>query len=173
MEIRPGNRNLCRLECGKHYVLTYDAAMKTLSRRRFIEAAAGASAVAFAPFDSLTLAPFDSRALAQGRQGGANFRGTLCFFSKHLPRMNGRELGRTLKALGFDGVDLTVRPGGHVDPKRVTNDLPVFVDAIRHEGLAVPMITTELLSEADPVAQPTLEAPARVKVTFDKASDSP
>ena len=43
--------------------------------------------------------------------------------------MNGRELGRTLKALGFDGVDLTVRPGGHVDPKRVAIDLPAFVDA--------------------------------------------
>ena len=68
--------------------------------------------------------------------------------------MNGRELGRALKALGFDGVDLTVRPGGHVDPKRVTNDLPLFVDAIRHEGLTVPMITTELLSDADPVARP-------------------
>jgi L-ribulose-5-phosphate 3-epimerase len=61
-----------------------------------------------------------------------------------------------------------VRPGGHVDPKRVANDLPVFVDAIRHEGLAVPMITTELLSDADPVAQPTLETAARLKIPFYK-----
>jgi L-ribulose-5-phosphate 3-epimerase len=43
------------------------------------------------------------------------------------------------------------------------------VDAIRHEGLAVPMITTELLSEADPVAQPTLETAARLKIPFFKA----
>ena len=73
-----------------------------------------------------------------------------------------------MKALGFDGVDLTVRPGGHVDPKRVAIDLPVFVDAIRHEGLAVPMITTELVSDADPVAQPTLETAARLKIPFYK-----
>ena len=99
----------------------------------------------------------------------AGFRGSLCFFSKHLPRMNSRELSRTLKAMGFDGVDLTVRPGGHVDPKRVANDLPVFVDAIRHEGLTVPMITTELISDADPVAQPTLETAARLKIPFYKA----
>ena len=66
---------------------------------------------------------------AERAQRDAGFRGSLCFFSKHLPRMNGRELGRTLKALGFDGVDLTVRPGGHVDPKRVAIELPVFVDA--------------------------------------------
>jgi sugar phosphate isomerase/epimerase len=128
--------------------------METLSRRRFIQAAAGAAA--------LTLSP------PMGAQSRAGFRGQLCFFSKHLPRMNGRELGRTLKAMGFDGVDLTVRPGGHVDPKRVANDLPVFVDAIRHEGLVVPMITTELLSDADPVAQPTLETAARLKIPFYK-----
>src|SRR5688572_29603842 len=129
--------------------------METLSRRSFIQATAGAAAVGFS-----TLGANAQR---------AGFRGSLCFFSKHLPRMNARELARTLKGLGFDGVDLTVRPGGHVDPKRVTNDLPVFVEAIRHEGLAVPMITTELLSDADPVAHPTLETAARLKIPFYKA----
>jgi sugar phosphate isomerase/epimerase len=82
--------------------------------------------------------------------------------------MNARDLGRTLKAMGFHGVDLTVRPGGHVDPTRVTTELPVFVDAIRNEGLAVPMISTELVSDADPVAQPTLETAARLKIPFYK-----
>src|SRR5687768_3550609 len=130
--------------------------METLSRRSFIQTAAGA-------------AVFGLVSPAAGAQRDAGFRGSLCFFSKHLPRMNGRELGRTLKALGFDGVDLTVRPGGHVDPKRVTNDLPVFVEGIHHEGLSVPMITTELLSDADPVAQPTLETAARLKIPFYKA----
>jgi sugar phosphate isomerase/epimerase len=123
--------------------------METLSRRSFIQTAAGGAALAFTQRD-------------------AGFRGQLCFFSKHLPRLNGRELGRSLKGLGFDGVDLTVRPGGHVDPKRVATDLPAFVEAIRHEGLAVPMITTELLSDADPVAQPTLETAARLKIPFYK-----
>jgi L-ribulose-5-phosphate 3-epimerase len=138
--------------------------METLSRRRFIQAAAAGVAVG----PTVARASQDSARAMVGKRD-AGFRGTLCFFSKHLPRMNGRELGRTLKALGFDGVDLTVRPGGHVDPKRVTNDLPVFVDAIRHDGLAVPMITTELLSDADPVAQPTLMTAARLKIPFYKA----
>ena len=129
--------------------------MDTLSRRSFIRTAAGAAALGLA-------SPL------AGAQRNAGFRGQLCFFSKHLPRMNGRELGRSLKALGFDGVDLTVRPGGHVDPKRVASELPVVIDGIRHEGLAVPMITTELLSDADPVAQPTLETAARLKIPFYK-----
>jgi sugar phosphate isomerase/epimerase len=131
--------------------------MRSLSRRSFIQAAAGAAALGPA-----VASP------GAGAQRDAGFRGTLCFFSKHLPRMNGRELGRTLKAMGFEGVDLTVRPGGHVNPTRVASELPVFVDAIRHEGLSVPMITTELLSDSDPVAQPTLETAARLKIPFYK-----
>ena len=133
--------------------------MEKLSRRSFIQVTAAAAA----------LRPAVARGSQERAQATAGFRGQLCFFSKHLPRMNARDLSRTLKAMGFDGVDLTVRPGGHVDPKRVASDLPVFVDAIRHEGLSVPMITTELLSDADPVAQPTLETAARLKIPFYKA----
>ena len=66
-----------------------------------------------------------------------------------MPTLDGRGLARTLKPLGFGGVDLTARPGGHVDPKRVAQDLPVFVAAIREEGLLVPMITTDLTSIED------------------------
>ena len=100
--------------------------------------------------------------------GAGGFHGTLCFFSKHLPDLDGRGLGRELKPLGFDGVDLTVRPKGHVEPARVAELLPVFVNAIRAEGLAVPMITTELTSTADPAATPTLETAAALKIPFFK-----
>lgn len=132
--------------------------MNTLTRRSFIQTAGGVAVGLASPL----------RLQGQGKQSVPGFRGQLCFFSKHLPRMNGRELGRSLRGLGFDGVDLTVRPGGHIDPKRVATDLPVFVEAIRTEGLVVPMITTELLSDADPVAQPTLETAARLKIPFYK-----
>jgi L-ribulose-5-phosphate 3-epimerase len=131
--------------------------METLNRRRFIETVAAAGALA-------TTFP----ALLDARQG-PGFRGTLCFFSKHLPRMDGRGLGRSLETLGFAGVDLTVRPGGHVEPARVAQDLPVFVEGIRKEGLSVPMITTELTSDADPAARPTLETAAALKVPYFKA----
>lgn len=96
------------------------------------------------------------------------FRGTLCFFSKHLPRLDGRGLARALQPLGFGGVDLTARPGGHVEPGRVTQDLPRFVTAIREGGLAVPLITTELTSADDAAARPTLEAAAALQIPFFK-----
>src|SRR5581483_12104453 len=77
------------------------------------------------------------------------FNGTLCFFSKHLPEMNWQQLAQAVKKLGFGGIDLTVRPGGHVLPERATEDLPKAVAAIRAEGLSVPMITTGLTSAND------------------------
>src|SRR5438874_1023276 len=124
------------------------------TRREFMETVAAAGA----------LTALSPAATAFGEESG--FRGTLCFFSKHLPGMDAPRLATTLKTLGFAGVDLTVRPGGHIDPKRVAQDLPPFVGGIRKEGLTVPMITTEIVSDADPVARPTLETAAALGIPY-------
>lgn len=77
-------------------------------------------------------------------------------------------MGKWLRDAGFDGVDLTVRPGGHVLPERAAQDLPRAVDVIRSHGLEVPMITTELTSACDPSARPILSAAARLKIPLFK-----
>ena len=84
-----------------------------------------------------------------------------CLFSKHLPELGWSDLGRVVRDQGFDGVDLTVRPQGHVLPERAAEDLPRAVDAIRAHGVAVPMITTDLTSADVPHARPLLDAAAR------------
>lgn len=93
------------------------------------------------------------------------YPGPFCLFSKHLPDMKWDVLARTVKELGFDGVDLTVRPGGHVLPERVTTDLPLACRAIRNAGLEIPMITTGL-TRADQVAAATFAAAAQEKILF-------
>ncbi|HLM99146.1 MAG TPA: sugar phosphate isomerase/epimerase family protein [Bryobacteraceae bacterium] len=103
-------------------------------------------------------------ALAGGQAGAAPNRPPLCLFSKHLPKLNYSELARTVKQMGFDGVDLTVRPEGHVLPGRVTEDLPRAVETLRGAGLVVPMITTGLISANDPAARPTIETAGRLGV---------
>ena len=92
-----------------------------------------------------------------------------CLFSKHLPELNWSDLGRAVKDSGFEGVDLTVRPGGHVLPERAADDLPRAIEALTAQGLKVPMITTDLTSASVPVARPLLQAAARSGVTFFKA----
>ena len=44
--------------------------------------------------------------------------------------------------MGFDGVDLSVRPEGHVLPEKVERDLPKAVEAIRKVGFSPFIMTT-------------------------------
>jgi L-ribulose-5-phosphate 3-epimerase len=94
--------------------------------------------------------------------------GPICLFSKHLPKMAPGPLARAIKGLGFQGVDLTVRGGGHVNPAAVQTELPAAVEAIRAEGLTVPLITTELLEARDPTARPILAAAGKLGVPLFK-----
>jgi sugar phosphate isomerase/epimerase len=119
-----------------------------LTRREFLAASAAAPLAAAAP------------------AGG--FAGKLCLFSKHLPDMEPGRVAQSARALGFEGIDLTVRPKGHVLPERAADDLPKAVEAIRAEGLEVPMITTGLLSAAEPEARPILKTAGRLGIRYFK-----
>ena len=138
--------------------------MDVLSRRGFLSAAVTGTAGALVARAHASMAPYaEGPGLAL-----SGFRGTLCLFSKLLPDLPAGELGRAVAVLGFGGVDLTVRPGGHVVPERAAVDLPPFLAAVREEGLEVPMITTGLLSAADPTARPILETAGHHQVRFFK-----
>ncbi len=127
------------------------------SRRDFLSAfSATACAVALA----------DKANPARPAQGP--YKGTLCLFSKPLPAMDWRRLAQAARRVGFGGIDLTVRPGGHVRPEQAAEDLPKAVAAIREEGLEVPMITTALTSAADPTARPILSTAAGLSIPFFK-----
>ncbi len=126
-----------------------------LSRRNFlITTTVGAAAT------SLAASP------TKVSSSGNLFTGRLCFFSKHLPDMDPRRLAENVKRAGFSGIDLTVRKRGHVLPEKAAEELPKAVAAIRGEGLEVPMITTELLSAADPTARPILSSAGKLAIPF-------
>jgi sugar phosphate isomerase/epimerase len=82
--------------------------------------------------------------------------------------MDWLRLAQSVKRLGFGGIDLTVRTGGHVLPTKAAEDLPRAVAIIRAAGLAVPMITTELVSAADPTARPILSTAGKLSIPFYK-----
>ena len=76
----------------------------------------------------------------------------LCVFSQNMAKVPYFELGNIAGQIGFEGVDLTVMTGGHVDP-RVTNvDLVRAFEAIRGAQLEVPVISTNITSSTDPTA---------------------
>lgn len=137
--------------------------MNAISRREWMRTA-GQAAVA-------TTVGWPARGDAQERgsaPGGSQPRPSFLIFSKHLPDLSWSDLGRAVKDAGIDGVDLTVRPQGHVLPERAAKDLPRAIEAIRSHGVPVPMITTDLTSAANPLAKPLLQAAARSGVRYFK-----
>jgi len=128
-----------------------------VSRREFLQASsAAASAGVVAKLTRSSAAPATP----------GPFRGVVCLFSKAVPQLNWRELAQSAKLAGFGGIDLTVRRGGHVQPERVSSDLPKAVAAMRQTGLEVPMITTELLNARDPAAVPILSTAGQLSIPF-------
>src|SRR5438270_571865 len=88
----------------------------------------------------------------------------VAIFSKHLQFLTGEELATAAADLGFDGVDLTVRNGGHVEPARVAVDLPPLVTLIRKHGVEVPMITTDIVDADTPHAAEIMRAMATLGI---------
>ena len=86
-------------------------------------------------------------------------------FSKMLSPLSIAKAGETIKALGFDGVDLTVRPGGHVLPEKAKADLPKAVETLKAAGLTVPMVTTGIV-EADAEADAVFGAVAQCGIHY-------
>lgn len=65
-------------------------------------------------------------------------------FSKHLQFLNVKEAAQMASELGFNGLDLTVRPKGHVLPENAITDLPKAIKDIKSAGSKCKMITTAI-----------------------------
>jgi sugar phosphate isomerase/epimerase len=85
-------------------------------------------------------------------------------FSKHLQFLNYKEMADAAADIGFDGVDLTVRPAGHVLPENVETDLPKAVEAIRKAGLEHSMMTTAVENADDKADVKVLQTAARLGI---------
>ena len=89
-------------------------------------------------------------------------------FSKHLQGPPLASTARRLRAMGIDAIDLTVRPGGHVEPERVEDDLPAAIATLAAEGVSVGMLTTGIVSASDPHTEPILRIAAEHGIRFYK-----
>ncbi|MFN0119485.1 MAG: sugar phosphate isomerase/epimerase family protein [Blastocatellia bacterium] len=115
------------------------------SRREFLGAGAGAMVGA---------------ALAGSLSGTVNAGAPLklSVFSKHLHWLDWDRMAATAAEIGFDGIDLTMRAGGHVLPERAEQDLPKVAAVIRKAGLTLPMVTAAIVDTTSPHAESMLRA---------------
>ena len=127
---------------------------KPLSRRSFLMQSALATSALTAVSTKSVQAVSDTRMPC------------ICVFSKYLQMMDYETLAKACKQAGLDGIDLTVRKGGHVLPEKVSIDLPRAVEAARAQGINVAMISTTLNDGADPTAPLILGAAEKAGIRY-------
>ncbi|QMU30207.1 sugar phosphate isomerase/epimerase family protein [Adhaeribacter radiodurans] len=90
----------------------------------------------------------------------------ICVFSKHLHWLTIPEMAKSVASLGYDGIDLTVRKGGHMEPAQAATELPKVVAQIRKAGLDVPMMVTEISDAQHPLTEPILKAASQAGIKY-------
>ncbi len=90
----------------------------------------------------------------------------ICIFSKHLQWLGIADAAMLAKEAGFDGIDITVRSGGHVAPENAAADLPIAVEAARTAGLDVPMITAGIVDARSPYAEAILRTASALNIRY-------
>lgn len=88
----------------------------------------------------------------------------ISIFSKHLQWLSVSDAANLAAEAGYDGIDLTVRDGGHVTPARVADDLPKAVETVRRAGLDVPMITSGIVDARSLYAESVLRTASALKI---------
>ena len=86
----------------------------------------------------------------------------IAVMSKFFQFLDVPAMARAIAGMGFDGIDLCVRPGAHITPERVEEDLPRAAEAIRAAGLGLPMITTAILDVETPHAERVLRTAGKL-----------
>ncbi len=86
-------------------------------------------------------------------------------FSKHLQFLGYTEMAEAAAEIGFNGLDLTVRPKGHVIPENVKDDLPKAVEAMKRFGLPPRLMTTNVLDAQDNEQRNVLETAGNLGFT--------
>lgn len=112
-----------------------------ITRRDFITKTT--CAVGLLPFSTFPFPQFGNEARERGLD--------INIFSKHLQFLDYKNVGAMAAEMGFSGVDLTVRPKGHVLPEMVKTDLPKAVKAITASGINCNMMTTSIESVEKPL----------------------
>ena len=128
------------------------------TRRNFIKQSTIAGSALIFPMNSIPKGLF-------GSKNSVNNDLKVHLFSKHLQFLNYSDMSEAAADMGFDGLDLTVRPKGHVLPERVTDDLPKAVEAIKKYGLNTGMMTTNVLDAQNIEHKSVLETASSLEFT--------
>ncbi len=85
----------------------------------------------------------------------------IALFTKPLDGFELSFMTETLAMAGLDGMDLSVRPKGRVEPRRVADDLHQVLEAGKKNNLATDMMVTAITGADSPYAEDVLSTAAK------------
>ncbi len=120
-----------------------------ITRRNFIGAAAGAAAMAIGGAPAMAAAGKD--------------RFKIIAFSKPFQTLNFEQTADYVAEVGWDGIECPVRAKGQVEPARVEEDLPKFVEIMKKRGKEIVTMTTDV-KEVTPLNEKVLRTAAKLGI---------
>lgn len=88
---------------------------------------------------NLSALAFTAPLLAETPKRGKN---TICYFTKHLQGLSFDEIASVSAEMGVDGIEAPIRPKGHIEPEKVVDELPKFIEALKKQGLEMTIMTS-------------------------------
>ncbi|MCX8162719.1 MAG: sugar phosphate isomerase/epimerase [Candidatus Bathyarchaeota archaeon] len=92
----------------------------------------------------------------------------IILFSKMFQSMPMERFADLAVDMGFEGIDLTVRPGGYIEPSDASWKLPEALKIFESRGLSIPMITTSIVSSDEPYAKEIFSKTSELGIRYIK-----
>ena len=120
-----------------------------ISRREFLAATSGALAAGLAGSGNAAESPRSLQVIG---------------FVKPFQNLPFEEIAGISAEIGWDGIECPVRKGGVIEPQAAEDELPNLVDALRKNGLDVPVLATDVENATDPVSQRLLQTARKLNI---------
>ena len=126
------------------------------SRRFFLKVSAAAT---LAPSVLLT-----AESGKKKKKSSTPMKNAVCCFNKPLQHLSYDEQAKLVAEIGFDGIEGTVRKGGHVEPEHVERDLPKQIEALKKHGVEMTLMTSGINNVEAPENRLVLQTAAKLGV---------
>ena len=124
-----------------------------LNRRSFIQSAAASTA-------GITMLSASNRSLALVPPKS---RYPIAIVTKPFQSLSYEQLASTVADLGVEGIEATVRDGGHIEPDAVPDELPKMNAALKQRGLEITLFASSI-NQANPQTERQLRTAAQLGI---------
>jgi sugar phosphate isomerase/epimerase len=80
----------------------------------------------------------------------------IAIFEKVFEGLSYEELATAIDQIGADGVEATIRPGGHIAPEAAADEVPKMAEALRQRGKRILIAATQIRGVDEPHTEPLL-----------------